>query len=241
MNSETNSIKIMLVEDDANLCLVLQDYLELLGYQVVVGHDGEEGLTLFRSHTVNLCILDVMLPKLDGFSLATAIRGQNSQIPIIFLTAKSLKEDRLKGFAHGCDDYITKPFSTQELNLRIKAILRRCIRNFSGAETAEQRSYQFGSFLLDTQNLTLTRGAAVQNLTRKEASLLKVLCENKNKVLARDMVQKTIWGETDYFVSRSMDVFIARLRKYLKDDASVKIVNVHGVGFMLEADNESAQ
>ena len=228
------SLTILLVEDDANLCMVLQDYLELMNYQVLVAHDGEKGLETFKSAKIDLCVLDVMMPRLDGFNLASAIREINAQMPIIFLTAKSLKEDRLKGFALGCDDYMTKPFSTDELNLRIKAILRRCIRNGSLTEWSDPKIFSFGGFSLDTHNLTLSYENNVQNLTKKEASLLKVLCLNKNKVLARDMVQKSIWGETDYFVSRSMDVFIARLRKYIKDNPKVNIVNVHGVGFMLE-------
>ena len=235
MNTKTTeSIKILLVEDDANLCMVLQDYLELMHYDVIVANDGEEGLLKFKQNNVNLCLLDVMLPRMDGFALATAIRELNAQLPIIFLTAKSLKEDRLKGFAHGCDDYITKPFSTEELNMRIKAILRRCIRDFSRPELSEQKVFSFGNFTLDTHNLTLVSPLNQHNLTKKEASLLKMLYLNKNKVLARDLVQKSVWGETDYFVSRSMDVFIARLRKYLKDDSSITITNVHGVGFMLE-------
>ncbi|KAF0130910.1 MAG: winged helix family two component transcriptional regulator [Bacteroidetes bacterium] len=235
MNTKTTeSIKLLLVEDDANLCMVLQDYLELMHYDVIVANDGEEGLLKFKQNDVKLCLLDVMLPRMDGFTLATAIRELNAQLPIIFLTAKSLKEDRLKGFAHGCDDYITKPFSTEELNMRIKAILRRCIRDFSRPELSEQKVFSFGNFTLDTHNLTLVSPLNLHNLTKKEASLLRMLYLNKNKVLARDLVQKSVWGETDYFVSRSMDVFIARLRKYLKDDPSINITNVHGVGFMLE-------
>ncbi|MCC7318086.1 MAG: response regulator transcription factor [Bacteroidales bacterium] len=227
-------IQVLLVEDDANLCMVLQDYLEFMAYNVIVAHDGEAGLARFDEHEVHLCILDVMLPRMDGFALAAAIRDRNKQIPIIFLTAKSLKEDRLKGFAQGCDDYITKPFSTEELNLRIKAIMRRCNRNMFQEEINEQKIFVMGNYRLDTQNLTLTIAGSTSNLTKKEATLLRLLYLHKNTVLARDFVQKTIWGETDYFVSRSMDVFITRLRKYLKEDSSVNIVNVHGVGFMLE-------
>lgn len=234
--NQTNAfkIKILLVEDDANLCMVLQDYLELMNYEVVVAHDGENGLARFEESEAHLCLLDVMLPRMDGFSLAAAIRERNKQIPIIFLTAKSLKEDRLKGFAQGCDDYITKPFSTEELNLRIKAILRRCNRDFIPSDTVDQKLFAMGNYMLDTQNLTLVIDGNIRNLTKKEAALLHLLCLHKNTLLARDFVQKTIWGETDYFVSRSMDVFITRLRKYLKGDPSVNIINVHGVGFMLE-------
>jgi DNA-binding response OmpR family regulator len=227
-------IRVLLVEDDANLCMVLQDYLEFVAYDVIVAHDGEDGLARFEEHDVHLCVLDVMLPRMDGFALAAAIRERNKQIPIIFLTAKSLKEDRLKGFAQGCDDYITKPFSTEELNLRIKAILRRCNRNMFQEVINEQKVFVMGKYTLDTHNLTLSIGGITNNLTKKEATLLRLLCLHKNTVLARDFVQKTIWGETDYFVSRSMDVFITRLRKYLKEDPTVNIVNVHGVGFMLE-------
>ncbi|PKP47917.1 MAG: DNA-binding response regulator [Bacteroidetes bacterium HGW-Bacteroidetes-1] len=232
--AQPEKISILLVEDDSNLSMVLQDYLELMNYTVVSGVDGEEGLAKFMQHPVDLCILDVMLPKMDGFMLAKSIRKINQSVPIIFLTAKSLKQDRLQGFDHGCDDYVTKPFSTEELNLRIKAILRRCIKDFSDGRVEEQKMLPIGKFIFDVKNMLLISDFGEQTLTRKEASLLHLLLQHKNKLMTRDLAQNTIWGETDYYIGRSMDVFIARLRKYLKDDPSVNINNVHGIGFTLE-------
>jgi DNA-binding response OmpR family regulator len=226
--------RILLVEDDPNLCMLLQDYLELLHYKIVVAHDGEEGYKSFLSELPDLCILDVMMPKMDGFTLAALIRKKDIQIPIIFLTAKSLKEDRLKGFQQGCDDYITKPFSTEELNLRIKAILRRCSRNLLPDQEKTDEIFNIGKFVFDATNMILHSDFGVQTLTLKESNLLKLLCLNKNKLLTRDHALKTVWGENDYFIGRSMDVFITRLRKYLKDDPNVAISNIHGVGFKLE-------
>lgn len=229
-----NLPRILLVEDDPNLCMILQDYLELLHYKVVVAHDGEEGNKLFLSESPDLCILDVMMPKMDGFTLASLIRKKDTLIPIIFLTAKSLKEDRLKGFQQGCDDYISKPFSTEELNLRIKAILRRCSRNLLPDYEKTDEVFNIGKFVFDATNLILQSDFGVQTLTLKESNLLKLLCLNKNKILTRDHALKTVWGENDYFIGRSMDVFITRLRKYLKDDPNVAISNIHGIGFKLE-------
>ncbi|MFC2100771.1 response regulator transcription factor [Bacteroidota bacterium] len=230
-----NSIKanILLVEDDPNLSLVLQDYLEMLGYQTVLAKDGDEGLKTYISGKYDLCILDVMMPKIDGFSLAEEIRNKNSEIPIIFLTAKSLKEDRIKGFHKGCDDYITKPFSTEELSLRIEAILRRC----RSLEISDEVSFGIGKYLFDFTNMLLILDKEKQKLTKKESELLRLLCLNKNKLLSREKALKTIWGDDDYFIGRSMDVFITKLRKYLKADPSVSITNVHGTGFKLEINN----
>jgi DNA-binding response OmpR family regulator len=228
--------KILLVEDDPNLSLVLQDYLEMLGYDITSCFNGEEGLMAFMKGTYDLCIFDVMMPKKDGFSLAEDVRKTNSTIPIIFLTAKSFKEDRIKGFQSGCDDYITKPFSTEELNYRMKAILRRTTVQ-QDKPSADQVLFEFGIFSFNSQNMTLTSKGNEQHLTRKESELLKVLCLNKNKLLTRENALKTVWGDDDYFIGRSMDVFIAKLRKYLKDDPKVTITNVHGTGFkfMVEA------
>lgn len=240
MNSQVNEkICILLVEDDPALSIVLTDYLELMHYQVFFAKDGKEGLKIFSKNKIDLCLLDVMLPKLDGFSLATAIRQQNKAIPIIFLTAKALKEDRLKGFYHGCDDYITKPFSVDELNMRIKAILKRCIKGFSTDNNNEKTMLSIGKFTFDFENMLIQSDFGKQTLTRKEAALLKLLYEHKNKLLTRDLAQKTVWGNSDYFIGRSMDVFIARLRKYLKDDPNVIIYNVHGIGFTLEVKNQT--
>ncbi|MBU1010476.1 MAG: response regulator transcription factor [Bacteroidetes bacterium] len=229
-----DKIHILVVEDDPNLSMVLQDYLELLHYVTVLGKDGEEGLALFNKGKFDLCILDVMLPKLDGFSLASAIRAKNETIPIIFLTAKALKEDRIKGFQHGCDDYITKPFSTEELSLRIKAILKRCSRDKYLELLETEEVFSIGSFEFDAINMVLRSPFGDQTLTRKEAALLKLLCLNTNKLLTRETALKTVWGESDYFLGRSMDVFITRLRKYLREDPNVNISNVHGTGFKLE-------
>lgn len=229
-----NSAHILLVEDDPNLCMLLQDFLELMHYKISVAHDGEQGYAIFQSETPDLCILDVMMPRMDGFSLAALIRKKNNQIPIIFLTAKSLNEDRLKGFHQGCDDYITKPFSTEELNLRIKAILRRCSRSILDDPEQMNEVFDIGKFVFDAPNLILKSDFGIQTLTQKESSLLKLLCLNKNKLLTRDHALKTVWGNNDYFIGRSMDVFITRLRKYLKDDPNVAISNIHGIGFKLE-------
>lgn len=228
--------KILLVEDDPNLQMVLQDYLELMQYDVTSVSDGEAGLNQFRNNIFDVCILDIMLPKIDGFALATSIRQENKTLPIIFLTAKSLKEDRLKGFMHGCDDYITKPFSTEELNVRIKAILRRCSLKQEKLEEVQKNTYRIGKYHFVISEMLLISETEKQTLTRKETALLQLLCENMNQLMARDTAQKAIWGETDYFISRSMDVFITRLRKYLKDDPKVSINNVHGLGFMLRVE-----
>jgi two-component system, OmpR family, response regulator len=228
--------KILLVEDDPNLSLVLNDYLELLGYTITTCNNGEEGLMTFMKGTFDLCIFDIMMPKKDGFTLAEDVRKTNSAIPIIFLTAKSFKEDRIKGFQAGCDDYITKPFSTDELNYRIKAILRRTTAIRDGKPSQDQVEFEFGIFTFNSQNMTLTAKGVEQHLTRKESELLKVLCMNKNQLLTRENALKTVWGDDDYFIGRSMDVFITKLRKYLKDDPKVTITNVHGTGFKFMVD-----
>jgi DNA-binding response OmpR family regulator len=222
---------ILLVEDDPNLSMVLQDYLEMLGYGIHLSRDGAEGLAAFKEGSYDLCILDVMMPKKDGFTLAKEIRASKSEVPIIFLTAKSLKEDRIKGFMTGCDDYITKPFSTEELSLRIEAILRRYMANQVAEETSE---YKIGSYSFDVSNLILSRKGTSRNLTRKEAALLKILCRNENKLVPREDILNEVWGNDDYFLGRSMDVFIAKLRKYLSEDTGLSITNVHGSGFKLE-------
>ncbi len=232
-------INLLLVEDDANLSMVLRDFLEMSGYNCVVAADGKEGLKLFLKNPFDMCILDIMMPKMDGFTLAGEIRKKNPGIPIIFLTAKSLKEDRLKGFQQGCDDYITKPFSTEELSMRIKAILRRCMRLENADNKENGLRFIIGKYTFDVDNMQLSDNDKKQSLTRKEAALLKLLCEYKNRLLPRDMALNLLWGDADYFAGRSMDVFIARLRKYLKDDPHVAIINVHGTGFRLEVE-ESA-
>jgi len=234
MEEKTLHANILFVEDDTNLSMILKDYLEMIGYSVSHAGDGDEGLSLFSSKKYDLVILDIMMPKKDGFTLASEIRTINSQVPIIFLTAKNMKEDRIKGFQHGCDDYITKPFSTEELSLRIKAILKRC--NFTDSQPQHDTTTHFtiGHFNFDSVNLVLSSPDTERRLTRKEANLLKLLCLNKNTLLSREVALETVWGENDYFIGRSMDVFITKLRKYLKSDQGVKIINVHGIGFKLE-------
>lgn len=224
---------ILLVEDDPNLSMVLQDYLEMLNYDIVLCNNGKEGLETFLIRKFDLCLLDVMMPEMDGFTLAEEIRKNNDEVPIIFLTAKSLKEDRIKGFRAGCDDYITKPFSTEELSLRIQAILKRCMTtnsNGSGGAT----DFQIGSYHFDSRNMVLKTGKQERNLTRKENALLKLLCEHQGQLLTRETALKNVWGDDDYFIGRSMDVFIAKLRKYLREDPRISITNVHGTGFRLE-------
>ena len=234
MKKEKNIIKILFVEDDPNLSMILKDYLEIIGYTVEHAPDGEKGVQLFNENNYELVILDIMMPKKDGFTAAKEIRETNSMIPIIFLTAKNLKEDRIKGFQVGCDDFITKPFSTEELSLRIKAILKRCSINNEPSSASANSIISIGKFTFDNANMILAIDGNERVLTRKESGLLKLLCENKNNLLPREVAMKSIWGENDYFIGRSMDVFIAKLRKYLKPDTNVRISNVHGIGFKLE-------
>jgi len=236
-SEENIKVRILFVEDDSNLSMVLKDYLEMIGYEVDHGKDGEEGLDLFKANSYDIAILDIMMPKKDGFTLATEIKQIQPSMPLIFLTAKNQKEDKLEGFNYGCDDYITKPFSTEELNLRVKAILKRCNNQEMTAAPVIEK-FKIGKFNFDSTNLILSLEGDEKRLTRKESSLLKLLCENKNELLAREVALETVWGENDYFIGRSMDVFIAKLRKYLKADPNVKITNVHGIGFKLEIEEE---
>ncbi|MCX6182875.1 MAG: response regulator transcription factor [Bacteroidetes bacterium] len=222
---------ILLVEDDENLGFVIKDNLEDEGYLVNLAKDGEEGFRLFHSATYDICLLDVMLPLKDGFSLAQDIRQANQEVPIIFLTARSLDEDKIKGFQSGADDYITKPFSVNELSYRIKAVLKRT-KNSETKDT-QKDIFLIGEFSFDFPNQTLILKGSEQTLTKKEAEILKLLCLNKNQLVSRDMALKVIWGDNDYFKGRSMDVFITKLRKYLKDDPKVEIINIHGTGFKL--------
>lgn len=227
----TDTKKILLVEDDPNLGFVIKDNLTLKGYDVVLCTDGEEGEAIFSKEHFHLCILDVMLPKKDGFSVAKAIRHKNKEVPILFLTAKSMMEDKLTGFQMGGDDYITKPFSLDELVYRIEVFLRR-----SSAQEAvtDEKIFQVGQFAFDPFNLTLKNGSSEKTLTQKEAEVLKLLFQNRDRVLKREEILKEVWGDDDYFMGRSMDVFISKLRKYLKEDPAIQIVNYHGVGFRLE-------
>lgn len=229
--------KILLVEDDINLGDVLRDYLELQEYEVTRAMDGIEGSDKFKQNTFDLLILDVMLPRKDGFTLASEIREINKQIPIIFLTARGHMEDRVTGFKTGCDDYISKPFVSEELELRIGAILRRCRQGDTNAQpedTFSQGVYTLGKYIFDSSNHELRIGDKRISLTTKEVELLRVLYSHKNQLITREKTLKTVWGSDNYFIGRSMDVFITKLRKYLKDDPDISIVNVHGTGFRLE-------
>jgi two-component system OmpR family response regulator len=231
--------KILLVEDDPNLSLVLQDYLEMMNYEISLCRNGKEGLDIFRNGKFNLCILDIMMPVMDGFTLAEEIKKINDSVPIVFLTAKSLKEDRIRGFRLGCDDYIMKPFSTEELSLRIQAILKRSMAQVNNVQKEEEAIYMIGKYTFDHKNMILRFENSERVLTRKENALLKLLYENRNKLLTREIALKSVWGNDDYFIGRSMDVFIAKLRKYLQDDPSIYITNVHGTGFKLEIKEEA--
>jgi DNA-binding response OmpR family regulator len=229
--------KILLVEDDINLGDVLRDYLELQDYEVFRALDGVEGLANFKMQAFDLLILDVMLPRKDGFTLAGEIRELNKQVPIIFLTARGQPDDRVTGFKAGCDDYITKPFSSEELELRINAILRRCRQTESGIQSTaldKQGVYTLGKYTFDSANHELRIDNERIGLTTKEVELLRVLYSHKNQLITREKTLKAVWGSDNYFIGRSMDVFITKLRKYLKDDPDISIVNVHGTGFRLE-------
>jgi len=224
-------ISILLAEDDINLGFVISDQLRAEGYHVSLATDGVDALKRFNEQQYHLCIFDVMMPKKDGLTLARDIRKLNTEIPILFLTAKSMTEDKIEGFNAGGDDYLTKPFSVEELNLRIKSLLKRVnIRT----DVPEEKVFSVGLFVFDTENLTLTFNGTLQSLTKKEAQILKLLYKFKNQVLPREVILNTVWGQDDYFVGRSLDVFITKLRKYLKEDQSIQILNIHGVGFKLE-------
>ena len=221
------NLKILLCEDDENLGMLLREYLQAKGYEAVLCPDGEAGYREFQKTKFDICVLDVMMPKKDGFSLAQDIRQQNAELPIIFLTAKTLKEDILEGFKIGADDYITKPFSMEELVMRIEAILRRV----KGKKTRENTIYHIGRFTFDTQKQLLSIGDKQTKLTTKENELLALLCAHANEILQRDYALKTIWIDDNYFNARSMDVYITKLRKHLKDDDQIEIINIHGRGY----------
>lgn len=227
---DSNPKRILLVEDDPSLGFVIKDNLTLKGYSIILCKDGAEGESMFDQYPFHLCILDVMLPKKDGFMLAQSIRQKNKEVPIIFLTAKSMIEDKLTGFNSGADDYITKPFSLEELICRIEVFLRRS----NGHAADEIKGFRVGQYEFDPTNLVLKTKGAEKTLTQKEADVLKLLYKNRDRVLKREEILTEVWGNDDYFMGRSMDVFISKLRKYLKDDPTVQIVNYHGVGFRLE-------
>ena len=222
-------LKILLCEDDENLGMLLREYLQAKGYATELCADGEAGYKAFLKSKFDICVLDVMMPKKDGFTLAQEIRTSNVDVPIIFLTAKTLKEDILEGFKIGADDYITKPFSMEELVFRIEAIIRRT----KGKKNKESTVYRIGQFTFDTQKQLLCLGDEQRKLTTKENELLALLCSHANEILQRDFALKTIWIDDNYFNARSMDVYITKLRKHLKDDPQIEIINIHGKGYKL--------
>ncbi len=229
-------LQILLAEDDLNLGVLLVDYLETEGFHVKLCRDGELALKTFQNNPFDMCLLDIMMPKIDGFTLAKEIRSKNKKIPIIFITAKSLKEDKLKGYNLGADDYITKPFDEEELLWKIKAVIRRMPteKKINSAEIISLGKYTF-----DFTNQSLTIGNKTKRITEKESEILKYLCDYKDIVVKREDILKSLWGENDYFLGRSLDVFITKIRKYLKDDSNLTVENVFGVGFILNTKEKS--
>jgi len=225
---EKEKIRVLLAEDDRNLGNILKSYLEAKGYATRLCVNGQEAYELFSREQFDFCIVDVMMPIKDGFTLARDIRNHDRTIPILFLTAKSLEEDKLKGFQAGADDYLTKPFSMDELMLRMEAILRRAGHTAQGGKT-----FTIGRYTFDYNLQILKSDDSEQRLTSKENELLRLLCENLNEVLDRSFALNKIWQDDSYFNARSMDVYIAKLRKYLKGDENIELINVHGIGFKL--------
>ncbi len=223
--------RILLVEDDSALRFIIKDNLVLHNYQVDIAEDGEEALQLFRENSYSLIILDVMLPKKDGFSVAREIRETDELIPVIFLTARSMNEDKITGLTLGGDDYITKPFSMEELLLKMKIFLKRSAQVIPVKNVTEKKGIRIGNYIFMDEELTLTCGDFQRRLTLKEAELVKFFASHTNKVLSRDEILQSVWGSNDYFLGRSLDVFISRLRKYFSQDPDIRIVNLHGIGF----------
>jgi len=223
------SENILIVEDDPNAGLLLQNFLSTEGFHIKLCATGKTGLQSFLGDAYSMCILDCSLPDFDGFSLAREIRLRNEHVPIIFLTARSLLDDKIRGFQSGADDYITKPFETFELLYKIRAILRRSQNQHGNKDPF----FQIGSYQFDPRNQTLSKGSLIKRITAKETEILKLLCLKKNQITRKDEILIALWGESDYFKGRSLDVFIAKLRKYFAEDSCVKIENVHGVGFIL--------
>jgi len=230
MSHEQN---IFLLEDDLSFGAVLKSYLELNDYNVTWVDDGKYAIDKFRSGEFHICILDVMLPNIDGFTVGAEIRKFDKEIPMVFLTAKALKEDILKGYNVGADDYVTKPFDTEVLLCKIQAIIKRQ----STQPKNDEVIFTIGSYEFDSKLRNITRLGENQKLSPKESDLLKLLCQNKNELLQRETALRKIWGEDGYFTARSMDVFITKLRKYLKDDPNIEIKNIHGSGFLLQITN----
>lgn len=220
-------LRILLAEDDLHLGMLLVDYLETEGFEVKLCKDGEMALRAFQNNSYDLCLLDVMMPKLDGFSLAKEIKAKDKKIPLIFITARSLKEDKLKGYGLDADDYVTKPFDEEELLWKIKAVARRSPRNAQKAVVVSIGKYSF-----DHNNQSLTIGNKTKRITERESDILNYLSNNRNKIIKREEMLKELWGENDYFLGRSLDVFLTKIRKYLKEDKNLNIENVFGVGFI---------
>ncbi len=222
-------IKVLLAEDDFNLGKILTSYLEAKGFEVTLCVNGDEAYKAYLDHPYDICLLDVMMPVKDGFTLTQEIRKSDKNIPIVFITAKSMHDDILKGFAMGGDDYITKPFSMEVLLARMEAVLRRA----KDTDKPELKVFQIGRYTFDYMRQILTINNIDQKLTSKEAELLKLLCEYLNDVLDRTYALKKIWQDDSYFNARSMDVYITKLRKYLREDENLELINVHGIGFKL--------
>jgi DNA-binding response OmpR family regulator len=227
----TAKSKVLLAEDDLSLGYVIKDNLADAGYDVVLCADGQAAIDKFGKESFDICLLDVMMPNKDGFEVAKKIRQQSDLIPILLITAKSLEEDRIHGFECGADDYIVKPFSMQELLLRIDVFLRRTKKMYS----ERNLNFRIGKMKFSFNDLKLSIGATIYNMTQKEAELLLFLCEHPNRILKREEVLLNVWGKDDYFLGRSMDVFITKLRKYFKADSSIQIETIHGMGFRLNA------
>jgi two-component system OmpR family response regulator len=225
----TPKVRIMLAEDDENLGMLLKEYLKARNFDAELLTNGEKALRSFERNSYDICVLDVMMPIMDGFTVAKEIRKLKKDTPIIFLTAKSMKEDVIEGFSIGADDYLTKPFSMEELIFRIEAILRRT----KGKTDVDQKVFQLAGYSFDYEKQTLTYADKVNKLTTKESDLLKMLCDNKNAILERNFALKSIWIDDNYFNARSMDVYITKLRKYLKEEPGIQILNIHGKGFKL--------
>jgi DNA-binding response OmpR family regulator len=221
--------RILIAEDDQNLGALITEYIESEGFGVTLCKDGEQALQAFTTGRFDLCLLDVMMPKMDGFTVAKAIRNQDPRIPILFITARSMKEDKSKGYALGADDYITKPFDEEELIWKIRAMVRRIE---TPANVAQEEVITIGACVFDVKNLCLTLGGNTRRITEKEAHVLKYLSDHRNRVIKREEMVQELWGKNDYFLGRSMDVFLTKIRKYLKEDPAIRIENVFGVGFI---------
>lgn len=234
MKQTPDKVRILLVEDDVNLGFLLVDYLESQGFDVKLYNDGLAGYKGFQGAAYDLCIIDIMLPNMDGFSLIEKIKAINGKIPIIILSARSMKEDKIKGFAFGVDDYITKPFDEEELLYRIKAIMNRISRETEAIQTDTRETINLGCYLFDCEKQHLVIGDSSLRLTVKEAKILKILCQSRGRLVKREELMVEVWGYSDYFTGRSLDVFISKLRKYLKNDPQIKITSIPTVGYIME-------